>query len=335
MAVLLLVGPRALPEYRDENAGRIDLTSVALSILAILGVVFGLKELAQGGVLVTAVVAIVGGIVLGALFVRRQLRLRSPLIDVRLFRIRAFSASLVAYLLAIFTVVGYFLFVGQYLQLVLGLSPLQAALWSLPSALGFIAGSVVSPRIIHRFRPSAIMGVGMAVAALGAVILLFVGRESTSGLLLITFALVIMSVALSPVITLATELIVGSAPPEQAGAATGVSETSGELGGALGIAILGSLGTIVYRAGVANGAPADIPQAVLDAARDSLGGAIAVAASLPEALGAALVTAAQIAFVDALHVVAAVSAGLAAVAAVAVAYALRSVPKREDAAPEA
>ncbi len=334
MALLLLIGPRALPEYRDANAGRIDLTSVALSLLAILGVVFGLKELAQGGVLATAIVAIVGGIVLGALFVRRQLRLRSPLIDVRLFRIRAFSASLGAYLLAIFTVVGYFLFVGQYLQLVLGLSPLQAALWSLPSAIGFIGGSILSPRIIHRFRPSLIMGTGMAVAAAGAVLLLFVGREGSSGLILITVALLIMSIALSPVITLATELIVGSAPPEQAGAATGVSETSGELGGALGIAILGSLGTIVYRSGVANAVPADIPAAVVDAARDSLGGAIAVAQSLPEALGVALVTAAQTAFVDALHVVAAVSAVLAIVAAAVVAYALRTVPRREESATE-
>ena len=333
MALLLVLGPRTLPEYRDANAGRIDLASVALSLLAILAVVFGLKELAQGGVFVTAMVAIVGGIVLGALFVRRQLGLRSPLIDVRLFRIRAFSASLAAYLLAIFTVVGYFLFVGQYLQLVLGLSPLQAALWSLPSALGFIVGSILSPRIIHRFRPSVIMGVGMAVAAAGAVLLLFVGTEGGSGLLLITVALIIMSLALSPVITLATELIVGSAPPEQAGAATGVSETSGELGGALGIALLGSLGTIVYRSGVADAVPANIPAAVIDAAMDSLGGAIAVAQTLPEALGAALVAAAQTAFVDALHVVAAVSAVLAVIAAIAVAYALRTVPVRTDSEP--
>ena len=134
---------------------------------------------------------------------------------------------MVAYFLAIFTVVGYFLFVGQYLQLVLGLSPLEAALWSLPSAIGFIVGSVVAPRVIHRFRPSRVMGTGLAVAAAGAVLLLGVGRDQGSGLLIITVALVIMSLALAPVITLATELIVGSAPPEQAGAATGISETSG------------------------------------------------------------------------------------------------------------
>ena len=112
------------------------------------------------------------------MFVRRQLRLESPIIDVRLFRIRAFSASLGTYFLGIFVVVGYFLFIAQYLQLVLGLSPLEAALWSLPSAVGFIVGSTIAPRIIHRFRPSVIMGVGMAIAAAGTAMLL--GSPSTA-----------------------------------------------------------------------------------------------------------------------------------------------------------
>ena len=160
MALLLLLGPRTLPEYRDPNAGRLDLVSVAMSLLAILGVVFGLKQLAQDGVSATPVIVIVAGLLVGFLFVRRQLRLESPIIDVRLFRIPAFSASLGTYFLGIFVVVGYFLFISQYLQLIRGLSPLNAALWSLPSALGFIVAGIAAPRIIHRFRPSVIMGVG-------------------------------------------------------------------------------------------------------------------------------------------------------------------------------
>ena len=195
----------------------------------------------------------------------------------RLFRIRAFSASLGTYFLGIFVVVGYFLFISQYLQLVLGLSPLNAALWSLPSAVGFIVGSTIAPRIIHRFRPSVIMGIGMAVAAIGTAMLLGLSVDGDGGLMLIAAASVVISLGLAPVITLATELIVGSAPPEQAGAATGMSETSGELGGALGIAILGSLGTAVYRAGVADASLPDIPAEVADAARDTLGGALAIA----------------------------------------------------------
>ncbi len=330
MGLLLILGPRTLPEYRDPNARPLDVSSAAMSLLAILAVVFGLKEIAQGGLAPMPVVSIVVGIGLGVWFVRRQLHLESPIIDVRLFRIRAFSASLGTYLLSIFVVVGYFLFIGQYMQLVLGLSPIQAAVWSLPSAAGFIVGSVMAPRIIHRWRPSVIMGAGMAVAALGTATLLGLGLDTGPGIAIIVLASIVISLGLAPVITLATELIVGSAPPEQAGAATGMSETSGELGGALGIALLGSLGTAVYRSEIADSLPSGIPAEVAGAAQDTLGGALAVAQTLPEALGAALVAVSQAAFMDALHFVAGVATILAVVTAIAAAYALRSVPARSE-----
>jgi DHA2 family multidrug resistance protein-like MFS transporter len=262
------------------------------------------------------------------------LHLESPIIDVRLFRIRAFTASLGTYLLGVFVVVGYFLFIAQYLQLVLGLSPIEAAVWSLPSAIGFIVGSVAAPKIIHRFRPSVIMGSGMAISAVGTVFLLGLGLDAPSGIGLIIVASLVIALGLAPVITLATELIVGSAPPEQAGAATGMSETSGELGGALGIAILGSVGTAVYRTEVANALPSDLPAEVADAARDTLGGALAIAQTLPADLGAALVAVAQVAFIDAIHFVAAVAAVLAVVTAIGTAFALRSVAARPEPALE-
>jgi DHA2 family multidrug resistance protein-like MFS transporter len=334
MGLLLILGPRTLPEYRDPNARRLDVPSALLSLLAILGVVYGLKEIAQDGIATLPILAIVAGLLLGFVFVRRQLHLESPIVDVRLFRIRAFSASLGTYLLGIFVVVGYFLFISQYLQLVLGLSPLVAALWSLPSAVGFIVGSTIAPRIIHRFRPSMIMGVGMAVAAVGTAMLIGLGTNGEGSLLLIAAASVVISLGLAPVITLATELIVGSAPPEQAGAATGMSETSGELGGALGIALLGSVGTAVYRSNVADALPSGIPAEAVEAARDTLGGALAIAETLPDALGAALAASAQIAFVDAIHLVAAVAAIGAVATAITAAYALRNVSARSEPEPE-
>jgi DHA2 family multidrug resistance protein-like MFS transporter len=333
MGLLLILGPRTLPEYKDPNARRLDLRSAAMSLLGILGIVYGLKEIAQDGVAPVPVLSIAAGLLLGFLFVRRQLGLDSPIIDVRLFRIRAFSASLGSYFLGIFVVVGYFLFISQYLQLVLGLSPIQAALWSLPSALGFIIGSVAAPKIIHRFRPSVIMGTGMAIAAVGTATLIGLGLDRGSGILLIVVASLIISVGLAPVITLATELIVGSAPPEQAGAATGISETSGELGGALGIAILGSVGTAVYRSQVAESVPSGIPAQAADAARDTLGGALEIAQTLPDAIGAALAVAAQTAFIDAIHIVAAVAAVLAIGTAIMAAAVLRTVPKRSEPEP--
>jgi MFS transporter, DHA2 family, multidrug resistance protein len=203
-------------------------------------------------------------------------------------------------------------------------------LWSLPSAVGFIVGSTIAPRIIHRFRPSVVMGVGMAIAAVGTAMLIGLSVDGDGSLLLIAGASVIISIGLAPVITLATELIVGSAPPEQAGAATGISETSGELGGALGIAILGSLGTAVYRAELGDSLPSDLPSEVADAALDTLGGAMAIAETLPGAIGDAVVAAAQIAFVDALHIVAAVAAIGAAATAIVAAAALWTVPARAD-----
>jgi DHA2 family multidrug resistance protein-like MFS transporter len=330
MGLLLILGPRTLPEYKDPTARRLDLRSAAMSLIAILAVVYGLKEIAQDGIAPLPILSIVAGIVLGALFIRRQLHLDSPIIDVRLFRNRAFSASLGSYLLGIFVVVGYFIFIAQYLQLVLGLSPIEAAVWSLPSAIGFIVGSIAAPKIIHRFRPSVIMGVGMTIAGVGTATLLGLGLDSGAGILVIVVASLVISVGLAPVITLATELIVGSAPPEQAGAATGMSETSGELGGALGIAILGSVGTAVYRTEVADRLPAGLPAEVADAARDTLGGALAIAQTLPGELRDSLVAAAQIAFIDAIHFVAAVAAFGAIVTAVGAAAVLRSVPARTE-----
>ena len=261
MGLLLILGPRTLPEYRDPDARRLDLASAAMSLLAILA--RGLRAEGDRAGRDRAGAGPVdrrGPACSGSLFVRRQLHLESPIIDVRLFRIRAFSASLGTYFLGIFVVVGYFLFIGQYLQLVLGLSPIEAAVWSLPSAVGFIVGSVaraedhpsLPPVGDHGRRawPSPPSGRRCCSAS---------GSTAASGILLIVVASIVISLGLAPVITLATELIVGSAPPEQAGAATGMSETSGELGGALGIAILGSIGTAVYRTEVADVAPAGHP----------------------------------------------------------------------------
>ena len=137
MGALLVLGPRVLPEYRDPDAGRLDLVSAAMSVVALLAVVYGLKQIAQDGVGAVPVLAIAGGVAVGALWVRRQRRLADPMIDVGLFRIRAFNIALVVNFMAIFVMVGYFLFIFQYLQLVIGLSPLQAGLWSVPVGAGF------------------------------------------------------------------------------------------------------------------------------------------------------------------------------------------------------
>ena len=328
MALLLVLGPRLLPEYRDPDAGRLDLLSAGMSLAAVLAVIFGLKEIAQDGLGWLPVLAIVFGVMLGIVFARRQRRLADPLIDLNLFRIRALNASLVTYFLSIFVAVGYFLFVAQYLQLVLGLSPLEAGLWSLPSAVGFTLGSTVGPRILNRYRPALVMAGGLVAAAIGMAVLL--GVSATSGLTVVLIGSIVISLGLSPVITLATELIVGSAPAEKSGAASGISETGGELGGALGLALLGSIGTAVYRGSLATTLPPGLPAEAAAAARDTLGGAVGVAAELPEDVGAELLDVARLAFTNGLRVTSAIGAVLSLGVAIVAWILLRGVAARPE-----
>jgi DHA2 family multidrug resistance protein-like MFS transporter len=259
-------------------------------------------------------------------FVRRQLGLADPMIDLRLFRIRAFNTSLATNLLGIFIVVGYFLFVAQYLQLVLGLSPLEAGLWSLPSAGGFIIGSNLAPRILRRVRPALVIGAGLAMAAIGLGVLTQVGGSPNADLAILAGASLVVSLGLAPVFTATTDLIVSSAPPERAGAASGISETGAELGGALGIAALGSIGVAIYRGELADRLPAAVPAQVEAIARDTLGSAVAVAAELPDQLGAAVLATAREAFVRGMQLSSAIAAVVAVGLAVLALVMLRHRP---------
>jgi DHA2 family multidrug resistance protein-like MFS transporter len=322
MLALLVLGPRVLPEYRDQNAGRLDLPSAALSIAAVLAVIYGFKGIAQDGVRAVFVAAIAVGVVLGLVWVRRQRHIPDPMIDVSLFRIRAFNAALLVNFLTIFVAIGYFLFIAQYLQLVVGLSPLEAGLWSLPSALGFVVGSQITPRISGRVGPRNLIAGGLAVAAVGMAMLTQV--SGTTGLPLLVTASLVISLGFAPVFGLTTELIVGTAPPERAGAASGISETGAELGGALGIAVLGSIGVAAYRGRLSDSLPTSTPTDVADTAHDTLGAAIGAASDLPAPLGAQVIDAAHTAFVNGMHVVAAIGTVLAVAVAVMAWHALRT-----------
>ena len=280
MGALLVLGPRVLPEYRDPNAGRLDLVSAAMSVRGAAG--RGLRGQAdrpgrpvrRGRGWPSPVASLVGW-----LWVRRQRRLADPMIDVGLFRIRAFNVALLVNFVAIFVMVGYMLYIAQYLQLVLGLSALAAGLWSVPGAAGFVIGSQLAPRLLARVRPASLVAAGLAAAAVGLVVLTRVAVDH--GLVELVVASVVISLGMGPVFGLTTEMVVGSAPAEKAGAASGISETAAELGGALGIAVLGSVGVASYRSGVAAGLPAGVPAELAAAARDTLGGAVSVAAELP------------------------------------------------------
>ncbi len=321
MALLLAIGPRLLPEYKDPEPGRLDLASAALSLVAVLAVIYGIKAIAKDGIGVASVAPALAGLALGAAFVDRQRRLADPMIDLGLFRRPAFSLALSANTLAFAVVFGIEVFVAQYFQLVLGYSPLEAGLWSVPGAAAFVVGSQLTPPLAARIRPPVVMLGGIVVAIVGVALLTQAGAAGGPGLLVA--GIVILSVGLAPLFTLAADLAVGSAPPERAGAASGISETSSELGGALGLAILGTIGTAVYRGRAADTLPASISGDAAATASDTLGGAVEVADRLPPLLAADVLDSAREAFTQGLQVAATVSGVLVVAAAVIVARLMR------------
>jgi MFS transporter, DHA2 family, multidrug resistance protein len=330
MALLLAIGPRLLPEYKDPEPGRLDLTSAALSLVAVLAVIYGIKAIAKDGIGLASVAPVLAGLAIGAAFVNRQRRLADPMIDLGLFRRPAFSLALGANTLAFAVVFGISVFVAQYFQLVLGYSPLEAGLWSVPSAAAFVVGSQLTPPLAARVHPPVVMLGGIFVAIAGVGLLTQVGAADGPGLLVA--GVVILSLGLAPLFTLAADLAVGSAPPERAGAAAGISETSSELGGALGLAILGTVGTAVYRAQAGERIPAQVPDEEAATASDTLGGAVEVADGLPQGLAADLLEPAREAFTQGLQVAATVSGLLVVAAALIVMRLLRTGERAPSAA---
>lgn len=333
MALLLVLGPMLLPEYRAPQSGRIDLASVALSLAAILPFIYGIKELARHGWHLLPAVAAVAGLVIGVLFVRRQHRLSDPLLDLRLFGGRSFSTALVS--LLSFSLVGgtTMLFITQYFQLVDGLSPLRAGLGLLPGMVTSTVSVMIAPIIARRVRPAYLIGTGLIGVV--ATLLVFTQVNATAGSTAFVIGFAVMSLCGGPLVALGTNLVVGAAPPEKAGSAASMAQTSNEFGAALGIAILGTIGTAVYRAQLADHLSADVPGTASQAAGESIAGAVTAAAKLPGRLNTALLAPAHDAFTSGLHAVAGISAALLAGIAILVLTMLRHVPPFAAAAPSA
>ncbi|GAA2062561.1 MFS transporter [Streptomyces albiaxialis] len=337
MVLLVLVGPLLLPEFRDPSPRRMDPVSVVLSVVAVISLVYGVKRAAEhGGPDAGTWIAAALGLAVGYAFVRRQLRSgegsgREPLIDVRLFARKAFSGSLAMVGLAVFMGAGVQFLVVQYLQLVLGLSPLEAALVMVPQALAGVVGAVLAPVLARRVPRLAIILAGVATGIASLLVLSRVEGEDALPTIIAAFS--VMFLGFSAILTLATDTVVASAPPERSGAASALSETTGELSGALGIALLGSTSTAVYRSEVADGLPGGLPDTAADAARDTLGGAVAAAERLPETLGGPLLDAARGAFTGGLHLVAAISVGLVVVQGLLAVLLLRARPDSDTAVP--
>jgi DHA2 family multidrug resistance protein-like MFS transporter len=314
MALLLVAGPLLLPEFRAPGAGRLDLASVGLSLVAILPAIYGLKELARGGWDPRPAAALAVGLAFGASFVRRQRALADPLLDLRLFGIRAFRSALSVYLLTGVVMAGVSLMSTMYLQSVLELSTLRAGLGLLPHNVALAAGFLAAPRLAARFRQAHVMAAGMALAAAGLTVFLLV--QPAGGTTLLVTGLVLAHAGIALPMALAATVIVSSAPPERAGSAASLMETSAEFGIAMGVATLGTLGAAVYRGSFT--APATVPAEAADAARESITAAGGAAAGLPALPAAELLDAARASFASGLNTVGAVGAAIFVVLAVMV-----------------
>ncbi len=314
MAVLVVVGAKLLPESRNPKPGPWDLASVVLSMVGMIGIVYAIKEFAAHGFgWIPLAAGVIGAIALYG-FVRRQRRLPIPLLDLRLFRSRGFSSAVLADLLTILGLSGLIFFLSQYLQLVQDRRPIEAGLAELPAAIGAIVAGLLAGQVARRFSVRAVVAGGLAAIGLALAALTTISQDT--GYPLLGAALLVVGAGAGFSFTVTADVILAAVPKEEAGAASAVSETAYELGAALGIALLGSIVTGVYRDFTG---PAGTPAA----AHESLGGAVEVAAQLPPEAAAQLLDAARQSFAHGVSIAAGVGAAVLLITAVVAWFLLR------------
>jgi MFS transporter, DHA2 family, multidrug resistance protein len=309
---LLALAPIFLPESRDPAPGKVDVPGVVLSFGTMVPVIYGIKMLAHDGPGLSSLAPLLLGLVLGTLFVRRQLHSAAPMLDVRLFRNPVFAGAVSANLLSIFSLVGFLYFVSQHLQLVAGLAPTQAGYTLLPGLLVSILAGLAVVRVARRIRPGLLVAGGLLLNALGYATAWWAVHAggSPTGLL---WAFVFLGAGVGMSETISNDLILAAAPPAKAGAASAISETAYEVGSVLGTAVLGSLLSAAYRSAVV--VPEGLSAAAREASGQTLGGAIESARTLPPDAAEALLASARTAFDSGAGTVATIGAVLMVLAA--------------------
>ncbi|MEV4066571.1 MFS transporter [Nonomuraea dietziae] len=315
MALVLIGGALVLPESRNPHAARIDPASVVLSVVGVVSAVYTIKSWVIDGFAVGVAIAALLAVLALLSFGWRQTRLAVPLVDLRLFRYRAFSGAVGANLFAIFGMIALSLIFAQYMQLVLGWTPLQAGLASLPGGLAGAVGGALAAKLVMRWGRNTVVALGLLMSACSFAVYTQADTTTTFSYLLIGMVIGGLGVGFTFAVT--NDTILAAVPRERAGAAAALSETAFELGGSLGIAVLGSILAGAYRDNLV--LPPGLPPQVAD----SLGAALSVADQVPPPV----IEAARLAFVEALQVTALTTTGLLAVLAVVAFLTLRGVPK--------
>ncbi|MGD7707238.1 MFS transporter [Microlunatus sp. Y2014] len=320
MVLLLIVAPLVIGEARDPHPGRFDLFSAVLSLAAVLPVIYGIKKIAEDGAHWTFIASIAAGVIVGGIFVRRQRTATSPMIDVRLFARPALSGAIIANAIVVFATAGMGLLSATFMQTVLGFGPFPAALWMLPTVAGSFIGVAIASVLAPMIRPAILVATGLLTAAVGFAAVAFMTPASHVGLLIAAYSVLTLGVGMTA--TMVTSLVLTTAPPEKAGAASALAETSSEFGGAIGIATLGTLaGTIYQNTMAANPGAGATP----GAAADTIGAAVSTAQDLPREIAVPLLRQAFDAYTNGFTTAASVGAVVLALAAIGVGLALRQV----------
>lgn len=322
MLPLLIFGPLMIPESRDPDPSPVDPLSIVLTLGTMTPLVYGIKNFSTEGFGPVPVIAIATSLILGTIFVRRQLKRENPMLDVRLFKKPVFSGAIGANLLSVFSLVGFLYFVSQHLQLVSGHSPMVAGLMLVPGmAVTIIAGLAVV-KLAQRFQPAVIVTAGLTLNVFGYLLIMVTGGQGSDlGLIL---AFMILGAGIGGAETISNDLILSAVPAEKAGSASAISETAYETGAVLGTAVLGSIVNLAYRQNVA--VPAEIPADDTAAASETLGNAVRIAGEVGGDTGRQLLSSAQHAFDSGVVVTSAIGAGLMLVAAVTAWFTLREKP---------
>jgi DHA2 family multidrug resistance protein-like MFS transporter len=309
---LLIAAPLLIPESRDPRPGRIDPVSIALSLATMVPLVYAIKSLAVDGFEGPALWLLIASVLGGVLFVRRQLSAPSPMLDMALFRRGTFSGAVLVNLLSVIGLVGFLYFVAQHLQLVLGLSPMDAGIALLPGlAVMITAGLIVVP-IARRVPARVLVPAALSLSIAGYLIVALTTDAQSLGMLILAFMALGAGIGMAE--TVSNELILSSAPADKAGAASAVSETAYEMGAVLGTAVMGGILTAFYRATLE--LPAGLPESASLAARETLAGAMNAAEGLEPAAGQALREAAAHAFDGGVVITSLIGAALIVLAAV-------------------
>ena len=331
VALLGVVGVLALvPRSRDPHAPRLDLIGLGLSIAGVALLVWSLIEAPSNGWLSAATAGgIAGAAALLATFVWWELRVTDPLLDVHLFRKMRFTAASLAITLGFFALFGFIFLVTQYLQLVKGYSALEAGVRTLPFAFAMVVAAVTSPRIERRVGTKLVVAAGLTLMAAGFAIA--ATNDASTPYSVIATAMILMGLGLGSAAAPATESIMASLPPAKAGVGSAVNDTTREVGGTLGVAVLGSIMASVYGGRIVDalsGLP--LPAGARAAAGDSLAAALQVAGSVGGEAGRGIALAAQDAFVHAFQIGSVVTGSVALVGALLAMLFLPARPPEEE-----